>query len=812
MLNNLSIAKKLLLLVSVPLVATLVFGFISIASNIKDVTEKEYVHTLTQINVKVANLIDASQKERAMTSMFLSSKGRQYAKELLQQRQSFDSQKLKLTTFISQMPKNKMSKNLKNQLNVALEQTLLTDDIRKRVDNLDIPSRSATMHFSKLNNLYLEWITMQISYFDDPLLVSSLVAYNSFVYAKEQVGREKTILALAFTRDKFTPGSYRRFVEFRSAKLTYIRQFDLISQPHLVEFRKKTLERGGIKKEVLRMKAIADKKNVTGGFGIDPYHWVDIKAQQIDLFKIVEERLLQEMFDIATDKKNIATQALYFSIAVLIAVILIVLLLALFIIRGLSRNINEITLSMKKVANEGDFSSRAKVLSQDETGQIAKSYNNLMEQMTISINDTNNVLSSIGKGDFSARSNNNSHGDLKTLQDGTNKATESVDFMMSELNLVMQALSNGNFSHKMNPAVPESFRKGVEATLVDLETAITEINLSIQAVAKGDFEYQSSFKGKGLIAEVLQNVGASIGFMSIIIKDVSKVTTQAAQKDLTARVTAQTEGGFNDLKLSLNSMLDNLSVFIKETQQAASHISKSSGVITREMGNISEKSQSQAASIEETAASLEEITSTVKMTADNTEAAISFSKDANTKVVHTSALMEESLASIHSIKEASQKIAEITNLIDGIAFQTNLLALNAAVEAARAGEHGRGFAVVAGEVRNLAGRSADAASEIKGLIENTVKLVEKGVEQSELSGKAVSDVSSVIAEVSTVVNEISQATREQSIGIDQINQAVSDIDGNIQENSLLAGRALEQAEEMNTSSQNVLTKISELKV
>ncbi len=557
---------------------------------------------------------------------------------------------------------------------------------------------------------------------------------------------------------------------------------------------------------------IASKKSKVGGFGIDSMYWFNKKAEKIDLLKKFENEIVRDLSNLIEHKKQDAQQQLYLSAIALTLVTFIVILLAFLIIRGLTRNIDEIISSMKKVSVQGDFSSRAKVSSKDETGQIAEPYNQLMEQVTLSVKETNNVLAEIGGGNFSARSNIAAKGDLSTLQDGINQATESVEFMMSELDLVMQALSNGNFSHKMDNAVPEGFRKGVEQTLAELYNAMSEINQSIQAVSKGDFSYHSSFKGKGMIAEVLEGVTESIETISTIVKDVSLVTTKASQKDLTSRVTVYTEGGFEELKVSLNTMLDNLSGFIQETQQSANLISQSSSVITSEMGNISEKSQSQAASIEETAASLEEITSTVNMTADNAESAISFSKDANVKVSRALGLMDDSLKSIHLIKEASQKIAEITALIDGIAFQTNLLALNAAVEAARAGEHGRGFAVVAGEVRNLAGRSADAASEIKGLIENTVKLVEKGVEQSELSGEAVIEVTAAIIEVSTAVDEISQATREQSIGIEQINQAVASIDGNIQENNVMASNALEKAQEMSHASQDVLTKISEIKV
>ena len=240
-----------------------------------------------------------------------------------------------------------------------------------------------------------------------------------------------------------------------------------------------------------------------------------------------------------------------------------------------------------------------------------------------------------------------------------------------------------------------------------------------------------------------------------------------------------------------------------QTTYSVEQLSSGTMKISQDVIDLSSRTQQQAASLQETAASMEEITSTIQQTANNAsdanEAAtvsLQEAQDAN-QVVH------RTIDSINEISEASGKISEITTLIDSIAFQTNLLALNAAVEAARAGEHGRGFAVVAGEVRSLAGKSSDAAKDIRDLIDNTVEKVQEGAKLAKESGQALDLINGSIEKIGNYVKEITDTTAEQAKGVEQVNTAISSIDQVTQQNSALVEKTADRTADMSQLAEKV---------
>ena len=212
--------------------------------------------------------------------------------------------------------------------------------------------------------------------------------------------------------------------------------------------------------------------------------------------------------------------------------------------------------------------------------------------------------------------------------------------------------------------------------------------------------------------------------------------------------------------------------------------------------DLSARTESQASSLEETASSMEEMTSTVQQNADNARLANQLVSETQQKAEKSGAVVSSTMKAMTEINESSKEIADIINVIDSIAFQTNLLALNAAVEAARAGEQGRGFAVVANEVRNLAGRSADSAKQIKVLINDSVAKVESGSRLVNESGEALRMITESVKKVSEIVAEISESCQEQANGIEQINQAVAQIDETTQQNAALVEESAAASEAM----------------
>ena len=267
-----------------------------------------------------------------------------------------------------------------------------------------------------------------------------------------------------------------------------------------------------------------------------------------------------------------------------------------------------------------------------------------------------------------------------------------------------------------------------------------------------------------------------------------EVTRRVAAGDLSPVAGAKNAPGGSVLA-SMGEMQASLVSLIGQVRTAADSIATGSSQIASGNVDLSSRTEQQAASLQETASSMEELTSTVKQNAENAQQASSLSANASEVALKGNEVVSQVVGTMGEISTSSTKIAEITGIIEGIAFQTNILALNAAVEAARAGEQGRGFAVVASEVRSLAQRSSSAAKEIKDLINASVQKIHDGSLLANQAGKTMSEVTQAVARVTDIMGEIAAASTEQSRGIEQVNQSITQMDEVTQQNAALVEEA-----------------------
>lgn len=266
--------------------------------------------------------------------------------------------------------------------------------------------------------------------------------------------------------------------------------------------------------------------------------------------------------------------------------------------------------------------------------------------------------------------------------------------------------------------------------------------------------------------------------------------------DLTSEIEVKTSDETGLLLRALKVMNENLRKIVGEVRSGTETMSTASQEIAAGNLDLSSRTEEQASSLEETASSMEELTSTVKQNSENARQANSLAVSASEVASRGGLVVAQVVTTMEEINESSKKIVDIISVIDGIAFQTNILALNAAVEAARAGEQGRGFAVVATEVRNLAHRSATAAKEIKLLIGNSVAKVDNGSKLVHQAGVTMSEVVESVRRVGDIISEISAAGREQTLGIEQINQAIMQMDSVTQQNAALVEQSAAAAESL----------------
>jgi methyl-accepting chemotaxis protein len=292
---------------------------------------------------------------------------------------------------------------------------------------------------------------------------------------------------------------------------------------------------------------------------------------------------------------------------------------------------------------------------------------------------------------------------------------------------------------------------------------------------------------------------------------VVEVADRIAAGDLATEIVVRA-GDSSSILSSMKRMRDSLSAIVGDVRTGTDTIATAAGEIAAGNQDLSSRTEQQASSLEETASSMEEMTSTVKQNAENARQANVLAASASEVAVKGGTVVAQVVDTMGAINASSRKIVDIISVIDGIAFQTNILALNAAVEAARAGEQGRGFAVVASEVRNLAQRSASAAKEIKQLIGDSVEKVDFGTKLVDEAGTTMSDIVSSVQRVADILNEIGMASREQESGIEQINQAISQMDTVTQQNAALVEEAAAAAEAMQDQSARLAEVVAIFKV
>ncbi|HEX6319711.1 MAG TPA: methyl-accepting chemotaxis protein [Burkholderiales bacterium] len=389
----------------------------------------------------------------------------------------------------------------------------------------------------------------------------------------------------------------------------------------------------------------------------------------------------------------------------------------------------------------------------------------------------------------------------------------------------------------------DKYAKAVELA-IDLGTV--DANTGTAAMQTADFAYQELTKDFAALVEAERNkaeelfgvtrasfhsawntmlvlaIAAVIGSllaaglqaraMVVRLRRATNSAEALARGDLSRRAKADSRDEVGQMLAALSNSTEQLARLVGTVRQITESVQAASGEIARGNQDLSARTEEQASSLEETASSLEELTTTVRQNAENAQRASQLAADATGAASKGGHVVQQVVDTMDRITGSSRKISEITAVIDSIAFQTNLLALNAAVEAARAGEQGRGFAVVAAEVRSLAQRSSGSAKEIKRLIEESVDLVQSGSQLVGQAGSTMDEIMDAVKRVTEIVTAITTASQEQSMGIDQVNQAMAQIDRVTQQNAALVEEAAASAESLQDQASQLVSAIVAFKL
>jgi methyl-accepting chemotaxis protein len=474
--------------------------------------------------------------------------------------------------------------------------------------------------------------------------------------------------------------------------------------------------------------------------------------------------------------------------------------------------LDETTLVVSALA-EGDLDTRSEVDFAGAFARVQSDINQMRGNLAQVIGqDVHKIVAAAGEGELGQRIElTDKQGFYKQLSVAINDLMEVNQAIIDDTLNVSRGLMNGELGVQIERHYRGSFaelKNNLQAMQARLSQVIeTDIQAIVGAASQGDLKQRIDLADKeGFYHKLSASINELVASSDEIISDTSRVVNAMAGGDLSHRIDKQYQGAFDRLKQDINRTVEKLTETVSEIKSTAAVVKNGSDEITLGSANLSQRTEEQAASLEETASAMEEMTANVQSNSENCIQAESLSGDASNMAEQGGDVMNRAVNSMQAISESGKQIDNIINVIDEIAFQTNLLALNASVEAARAGEHGKGFAVVADEVRGLAGRCADAANQVKTIIQDSNSRIEEGSALVNESGQMLADIVTAVKQVRDIVSEISSASGEQTRGLEEISKAVTSMDEMTQQNAALVEQTAAACESLGDKS-NTLDKL-----
>jgi methyl-accepting chemotaxis protein len=467
---------------------------------------------------------------------------------------------------------------------------------------------------------------------------------------------------------------------------------------------------------------------------------------------------------------------------------------------------------LEKATVEGRLDVRADTSQyQGDFRKVVAGFNNCLDAVIKPLNVAAKYIDNISKGAIPEKVTDTYHGDFNTIKNNLNACIDAVKALVADANMLSLAATQGILTSRGDVTKHQGdYRKIIEGVNSTLDSVIEPLNVAaeyVNHIANGNIPAKITDTYFGEFNVIKNNLNTCIDAINRLVSDTSMLTVAAADGRVTVRADSEKHhGDFRKVIEGVNATLETIVKPIIVVKQSAEAISTATKEIANGNIDLSQRTEEQASTLEETAASMEQLASSVKQNAESANNANQLAISASSIAVKGGEVVAQVVTTMTAINESAHKIEAIISVIDGIAFQTNILALNAAVEAARAGEQGRGFAVVAGEVRSLAQRSASAAKEIKELIQDSVDKATAGTDLVENAGNTMIELVDSVKKVGDIISEIAAASVEQSLGIDQVNTAMTQMDEVTQQNAALVEQAaaaaeslMEQVEELNTA-------------